>query len=312
MNRWPLKKALVAGLIAGPLLSPLAEAESPPVAETNAGSTQWSIKLPPDEPVAYRGVASFDGAGTGPGGLLYPAPSAGGFLAAVITHGLLVDSAKKEQKNQIQITADKVLLPYRPVLDAFSSRELMQRAVAKTATGANARLIDDSADHSRETVVESAPVFSLTQDQTAIILDNALVIRMPGNPPSGGYRNTVRVVSTPQEATDPEAFWTGNNGEKIKEESARLLAASLDIAFRNVAAGAGTDTTPFQTIRYREGSAEKIERAQVLSSHCGQLLVRNLRGSLMLVPSSKPAEAETPADQCTPATLSAGLSTDHH
>lgn len=316
MSRWSLKEALVAvGLIAGPLLSPLVGAapgtETPPVAETSSGGAQWSIKLPPDGPVVYRGVASFDGTGTGSAAIMYPAPSAGGLLAAVITHGLLVDSAKKEQKTQIQIAADKVLEPYRPVLDTFRLRDLMQRAVSKAATGTGAKFIDDSADHSRETVIESVPVFSLTQDQTAIILDNAIVIRMPGNPPSGGYRNNVRVVSAAKEATDPSAFWTGNNGEKLKDESARLLAESFDIAFRDAVAGTEGGNT-FQTIRYREGSAEKIERAQVLGSSCGHLLVRNLRGSLMLVPASKPATTGNSAEQCKSATLSAGLSTSGH
>lgn len=315
MNRWPLKGVLVAAsLIGGPLFSPLVEAaddavvESRPPAENNAGDAKWSIRQPQEGPVVYRGAANFDGAGTGSGSMMYAAPNAGGFIAAVITHGLLVDAAKKEQKNQIQAAADKVLLPYKPVLDTFSTRDLMRRAVAKTSTGASAKFIDDAADHSRETVIESTPVFSLTPDQTAIILDNTIVIRMPGSSPASSYHNTVRVISKAKEVSDPAIFWTGSNGEKLKDESARLVASSLDIAFRDAIAGAGSDNASFRTIRYREGTAEKIERAQVLDSHCGQLLVRTLRGNLMSVPTSKSAETTPSAEQCPPDNMSAELS----
>lgn len=310
-----LRKILAAaGLIGGLLLPLLTEAasgaitEPRPAAATNADSTmKWNIRLPQNDIVIYRGVASFDGVGTNSSSFLYPAPSAGGFLAAVITHGFLVDSAKKEQKDQIQITADKVLLPYKTVLDAFSLRDLMQRAAGKTSAGGSVRFIDDSADHSHEIVIESTPVFSLTQDQTAIILDNAIVIRMPTNSPVASYQNTVRVISTAREVTDPTIFWTENNGEELKDESARLVAASLDIAFRDATNSADSTGISFQTIRYREGSTEKIERAQVISSYCDQLLIRTLRGILMLVPTSKPVAAISFTEQCTPGAINTAL-----
>lgn len=296
-----------ASLVGGLLLPSLSGAASDtimelrPVTATDADSLmKWNIRLSQNDIVVYRGVASFDGAGTNSSSFLYPAPSTGGFLAAVITHGFLVDSAKKEQKDQIQTTADKVLLPYKTVLDAFSLRDLMRRAAGKTLSGGNVRLIDNSADHSREMVIESIPVFSLTQDQTAIVLDNTIIIRMPANSPAASYQNTVRVISTAKEVTDPTTFWTENNGEKLKDESARLVAASLDIAFRDAANSAGSADISFQTIRYREGSTEKIERAQVLSSYCDQLLIRTLRGILMLVPTSKPVTAISFTGQCAP------------
>lgn len=275
-------------------------AERRPAAALITPDAKWCLRLPPGERVAYRGVASFDGAGTGTASFLYPAPNAGGFLAAVLTHALLVDSDKKDQKQKIQAAADQVLSPYQGVLDTFNYRDLMQRAVAKTATAAHASLVEESGDPGREIVVETSPVFSLTQDQKAIILDDAIVIRMPGSAPEDAYRNTVRVVSTAREVADPAAFWTANAGETLKDESAKLIAQSLDIAFRDAAAGTNPDGVPYRTIRYREGAAEKIERALVLNEQCDRMLIRTLRGTLMSVPASRPATVAA-AGRCGPA-----------
>lgn len=306
----PFQKLVIASIFAVSLFVPLGAAAddvaapSPQNAVAISGNTKWCLRLPLDGPVVYRGVASFDEAGTGTGSFLYPAPNAVGMLAAVFTHALFVDSAKKDQKDKLQTAADKVLLPYKAVLDKFNYRDLLRRAVEKTPTGINAKIIEATGDPGREIVVESAPVFSLTQDQKAVILDNAIVIHVPGTAPEAAYRTTMRVVSSPRDVADPTAFWTANDGEKIKDESAKLVGESLIIAFHDAAASANRDSVPYRTIRYREGSAEKIERAQVLSSHCDRMLIRTLRGTLMSVPASQSAPLGSVADLCGAVTTS--------
>ncbi len=305
MKRGPLKQTLLMAGIAVATLgtSRLAAAADivvhrVPAGISIAGNEKWCLRLPQGDHVVYKGVVSFDGAGAGSASFLYPAPNAGGLVAAVLTHAFLVDSEKKSQKERIQASADQVLSPYEAVLGNFDYRDLMRRAVEKTAGGANASLIEGSDELGQEMIVESTPVFSMTQDQKALILDNAIVIHMPGAAPEDVYRNTARVVSTAMDAADPAAFWTADNGEKIKDESARLVAKSFDIAFHDAAAGADPDGVPYRTIRYREGAAEKMERAQVLRDQCDRLLIRTLRGTLMSVPVSRPTALAASAEQC--------------
>lgn len=310
MNRWLFKNAsVVACLVGTTLFAPLvvvAEDATPgPIPTFIAGNAPWCLRLPQEKHVVYRGVVSFDEAGTGTSSFLYPAPNAVGLLAAVMTHGFIVESAKNDQKEKLQESADKVLLPYKFVLDNFNCGDLMRRAVKKTSTGDNAKIIEDSGDPGREMVVESAPVFSLTQDQKAIILDNTIVIHMPGVTPATTYRNTARVVSSARNVADPAAFWTANNGEKLKDESAQLVAESLNIAFRDVFYGTGQDGVSYRTIRYQEGTTEKIERAQVLSESCDRLLIRTLRGALMSVPTSQSGAGTSTVDTCGRGTTSA-------
>lgn len=63
--------------------------------------------------------------------------------------------------------------------------------------------------------------------------------------------------------------------QKLPPEGLPAMKVAID--------GSNTDQ-PFRTIRYVEGTAEKMERAQLVSEHCGRLVIKTLRGSLMSVP----------------------------
>lgn len=262
-----------------------------------ADKQKWSLSLPHDEHLTYHGIASFDEAGTGAGSMMYYAPSAAGLFASILAHGLVSESAKTAQKNKLQASADTVLSPYQDILKGFRYSELMERAFTKVSAGFSVKLADDATATDRETLVESTPVFSLTSDQTAFIVDNAIVIHMPGSNSKVSYKKGIRVVSAAKDVADPSAFWTANNGEKLKDESAQLVAVSLEIAFGDATTRSDTETAPYRTVRYREGAAEKIERAQLLSEHCGRMLIRTLRGQLMSVLASNTPES---GHDCTP------------
>ncbi|NTV10505.1 MAG: hypothetical protein HGA47_06985 [Zoogloea sp.] len=255
-------------------------------------SSDWSLRLPKEERVVFHGMANFDEAGAGSSAMLYPAPSMAGLLAAVVTHGLILGSVKQSQKDKLQEAADKVLDPYQPVLQKFSNRELLQRALEKTSAGGTRKLVEPDGAPVSGIWIESTPVFAMTPDQNAIVLDAAVAIYLPGDS-SAAYRNMVRVVSAPRDTGGASAFWMANAGAKLKEESVGLMAQSLDIALADAAAGTGPlEEHPFRTVRYREGGADKMERAQVLSEACDRLVIRTLRGGLMSVPKRRGA---TPA-----------------
>lgn len=258
--------------------------------------SSWSLRLPEDEKVTYRGVVNLDEAGMGTGSMMYPAPNAAGLLAAVITHGFIVDAQKKAQKDKLQAEADKVLLPYQAVLSEYKHIDLMQRALEKASTGGSKKLVAFSEKPGADWFVESRPVFLVTQDQSAIILDNAISIYAPGAPAAAAYQNVVRVVAKAREETDLASFWTANQGEKLKEESARLFADSLDIAFGELATGSSKDNNAHKTVRYLEGNVEKMERGELVSQNCSRVVIRTLRGWLMSVPARR--SAATAVDEC--------------
>lgn len=259
----------------------------PSSSRSSAGDSSWSLRLPQENKVLFRGVVSFDEAGAGNTQIAYPAPNAVGFLAAVLTHGAVVESQKKKQKDQLQEAADKVLSPYETVLSPYTHKELMQRGLEKTSTGGRNKLIEFSEKPDSKWLVESAPVFLITQDQSAIILENSIAIYAPDTLSNIVYQNTIRVVSETKEGKDLAGFWTANQGERLKEESAGLFAQSLDIAMSEMANASNSNDSPQKTFRYLEGHTEKMERGQLISEQCNRVVIKTLRGGLISVPARR-------------------------
>lgn len=245
----------------------------------------WTLKLPTDDRVVFSGALDFEGASVNSVAMMYPAPNPGVFLASVITHALIVGSQKNSQREQAQESADKVLDLYQPILSTVSYQELARRWVDGMLPGSSRKLIGAAESPGRdEWLIETKPVFLMAQDQRTLSLDAVVSIRTPGAPASAGFQSHIRVIAPAEESTDLAATWAADQGKKLKEVSAWLFSESLNIAMS--AAINGTDQTgqPVPTIRYLEGTMEKMERAQLISEHSGRLLIKTLRGSLMSVP----------------------------
>ncbi|MGQ2964677.1 hypothetical protein [Methylophilus sp.] len=253
-------------------------------------NSQWMLELPSDGPVVYHGVYSLDEAGTGQGSMLYPAPSAAGLVAAVIAHAFIINSVKNEQKNKLQLNADQVLSSYQEALNNFKYGELIQRTVDRLSITSAAEHVKAQGYADRKMIIESAPTFMLTQDQKTIIINDNIVIRIPGQTPEVAHKSMIKVISTAESSADSSSFWTGNQGENIKGISSLLHAQSIDIALQTFAAGKSTESKPFQTVHYREGLSDKVERAQVIHKDCDRMLIKNLRGVFISAPVVKSLE----------------------
>jgi hypothetical protein len=253
-----------------------------PAVQAGVSELNLWIRMPNAEKVAFSGAVNYDKPAGNGAGMLYPAPNLIGMLAAVATHAALATSANESKKQGLRTEADKVLVPYQSVLDDYKNQELFQLSIGKMATTGSKKIVSSNDQaNTGAVVVETTSMFSMTQDQKALILDNVISIKKSNA--ATPYQVAVHVVSSAKDSADLNNFWNENKGYKLKEESSLLFAHSLDIALAdqlNIAKNAN----PFKTIRYVEGGAEKIERGQPISDHCHQLLFRNLRGNLMLVP----------------------------
>jgi hypothetical protein len=288
-----------AGFIAAAIVAFAGLGLSP--AHAIPADASWSLLLPKEEAVAYRGLVSMDKAGSQSADMLYAAPNVAGFITAVIAHGFATDLHKDWQKKALQDAADAVLKPYRPLLNDYKHTELMQAALDKTPWAGAKALAGPAQARGTGWVVASLPFFSMTQDQRALVLDNVVSVYPPGETDKPLYQSTVRVVSQPRMAPDMQSYWKDDAGAALKAESASLLAHSLALALREPAGPAAGDAPAFRTVRYPEGEAEKMERAQVLSQACDRQVIRTLRGWLMSVPSLAVPDPSSAA--CEPALL---------
>jgi len=286
---------LAAGAAARADDAPAAAAAAP---ETAAGPA-WSLRLPQGDIVVYRGEVNFDQAGGKGQAMLYPGGfgAAGliGLVAGVATHAIVESSIRSGQKSKIQQQADAVLMQYRDVLDAYGEKDLYARAVPYMDAAGGKAVVPSTQEISDGRMVITDPVFSMTQDQSAIVLDAAVTIYAPGphdEDAKPAYQNTVRVVSSPRAEADLAAFWKANGGEALKDQSARLFARGLDLAIADMAQQEQSGTPAYRSIHYADGRADKVERGQVIAETADGTVLRNLRGWIMAVP---PRPAPQPA-----------------
>ncbi len=168
-----------------------------------AAADEATVRLPLEERVVFQGVLSLDHAGSSIGPMLYAVP-AGGLPIAVVAHAAMIRSDRDRQIAVLRKSADKVLEPLMPMLQQFKHADLLQRALPKMT-----RAIPPGA------FLGSTPVFLMTQDQSAIIVENVIALYPAPGSSKPQYRNTIRAVSRAQDAEDLTAMWAGNGGEKL-------------------------------------------------------------------------------------------------
>lgn len=268
----PLGAALLAGL----LFMPAAQAEDLAV--------RWSAQAG-SRPV-FRGVLNKDGAGMGAGGMLYQAPNAAGLFAAVLAHALVSSSAQSIEMRRLQDRADEVLLPYAPVLDGLGADELLADARAVLAPqelAARPGWVNPN--------LELTPVFLMTQDRRAMLLDLAAQFHdgTSGRPRQIG----LRVVSDPRgQPADGQDEWA-SRPDALRKLCVELLSRAVRHLLAHVdPARAAPEVSAERTVRFMEGGVMRMERSRVLEQHCGRALLLTLSDTLMSVPLSA-AVAET-------------------
>lgn len=247
------------------------------------------LRAPGNAPVSLHGMPNFDKAGGGPQTMMYPMPGLAGALAALATHATINNMARNSEADKLRTQADAMLVPFQGALADVKHHELVQAALRELGTHGGKRYAPaGTAAAPGETLVDSVPAFFMTPDQRALVLDNAIAVLPHGA--ATPYQQVIRVVSPVQAAGTEAAAWFDNHAALFRQVSARMLAQSIEIALADMP-GAAPGNEPFRTVRYPEGGVERMERAQVIRTHCGQLVLRTLRGNLMAVPGASDSDA---------------------
>jgi len=317
----PARRAGVAALVAFSLVLPAQAQEAAPAAAPVASGAvvttttttvttvvevppardslpPWTLAVLPDDPVPFHGLVNMDSAGLGSGAMLYPTAGLGvlGLLVGVATHAALVGGSRSHQESRMQEAADRVIDPYRAALAQFHARDLEQRALAMTPSTAVAHLREARETPPDEVFLQATPDFAMTVDSAALVLDETIVVR-PSATSDKGVQQVVRIISSPRVEEDLQAAWSADEGAALKTTAASMMAESLDLAlrqFRHPTAANGAA----RTLRYAFGDRERMERGELLEETCEHLVIRTLRGALLVVPHK--AGAELPGG-CPPA-----------
>lgn len=258
------------------------------IAGAQAGPDMANLRWAADmaERPEFRGVLNKDGAGMGPGNMLYPGVGGlAGLFVGVLTHAAVNSSVQTAEMKRLQTRADAVLVPYAGALQALTSDELLLRTREEVA-----RLGGWPGGAS----LELRPVFLMTQDRRAVLMDVfARFSDGNGAPASMG----MRVVSDPR-ATQEVDEWADAEGNGLRRVTVALLARAVQHLARHFNGPRADDAAaPVErTVRFVEGGAQRMERAAVLEQRCGRALLRTLSNTLMSVPLSQTAPAEAGCD----------------
>jgi hypothetical protein len=292
MARFVAVLALGGVLTATGVGAQAAQHPAPPVLMPAAAV--WCLKPAEADPVVFHGVEEADPHAVNQPSILYTAPNAAGILVEIALHGAIVGGMRDHKRQAAIAAADKMLEPYRPVLDGFRSKELYDRVLDARAPDGASSLACSTPVSASAWVVETTSGFAMTQDQTTLIVESAFVMHPPGSPKATPGTYVVRVIGTPFNVADPQEMWTEEDGRKLKEESVALLGEAMAIALRLAAGEVVPADAPYKTYRYVEGGLELMQRVQVASESCERALLKTLRGDMWSVP-RKPTDCMTDA-----------------
>lgn len=278
-------------LVLQPIRVAQARAPMQPPSPMEEGATLCLLE-PLSEKVAFS-VIDPSGPMRSPDGysLLYPAVDVLTFLAGVLTHAAIQSSVNAERKREHQEELDATLAPYRPVLDTYATADLQRRVVERMPAP-----VPETCGPATPGAwtVRMAGVFLFTPDQRNLVYDARVEMRPPGAAPDTPARvATVRVVSDHLDVEDPSTVWLADGGELLLRSTADLASSALDVGLRYVGRATADATQSWKTHRYMLGGQEQMERAEQVSSGCGRVLLRTLRGAYLDVP--------VPAEGCDPA-----------
>jgi hypothetical protein len=239
------------GLMAGLVLSTgaIASAQDNRGLELRMGEGNWPV---------WRGTSAGE-ASLNTGNMMYPGGGGlEGFLAAVITHGLILHSSRAAMRNEQQAKADQVLNPHRSAIDGFTPERLLVAASEKLAP----------AERQNAQVLELRPSYTLSADERTLALDNAIRVQSPQGAPQD---RIVRVLAPPLQVVDPSAHWQQHQGQALQQQAAPMLAHSIQLILSIPAAA--TEGEPTRTLRYRTGSGETMERGKLLTTGCDRIVM---------------------------------------
>lgn len=242
-----------------------------------------TLRLPENALVAFYGDVDYDKAGLSEAGILYPAPSALGLLAGIMTHGIVESKMKSAQKQHMRDEADKVLVPYRDYLRQYEYRDLMARGLAAMSM-ADFKLMAHRDKSGNGAIIDTTPVYFFSQDARTLMLLNTFEIVDPAATATMPEKTTVKIVAAARTEPDMQAYWLANDAGALADISANMFGESVRLAIADHCGKFTDRTSPYRTVRYAVGGAVRMERAQVLEESAERILMRTLRGWLMSVP----------------------------
>lgn len=227
-----------------------------------------------------------------PNNAAYPGNNGGAFLASVFLHAAIAESAQASREKALQEKASQVLKPYRPFLEGVTNADVVERALPALGEGRYGFKMYDAGSTQHGAVLESVPVYFMTQDQNTIILKNAVKMYSSAGESDVIYENLIETHYSIAGETPAEKVWARDGGKHLIDKSIDLFSESIDLAVDDVAGRLAYIDDKNRTLQYLRGQKKVYQRGKRLRQSCDRMLIRTLRGWLKSVPRAVVTETE--------------------
>ena len=245
------------------------------------------LKLP-SGPVVFLGKADLTDNSGGGAQMMYPGYNAAGFLAAIFTHAAISGSVQNKQKTDRQNLANKVLEPYRLVIEKLSNPALMDDNLSVWQPNEVAFSLArfDAAKKYRqdEIILECLPAFILSANEETLVLRTTVAFYHVGQEKNPIYQNQIEVFSDRLVTDKPREYWLNENGAEFTVAVKWLFAESMRIAVDDAFTRIDQAPRPDENFKYVEGTEIGFERGSRVGTSENRILIRTLRGWLKSIP----------------------------
>jgi hypothetical protein len=211
-----------------------------------------------------------------------------GMLAQVATHAAISNNAQNARLSEQQLQSNKVLEPLSDILKTMTT-ELLHF---------NAEDISWEAEFSGSDAppLISKPIFFMSQDARVLSLKHIVSLKSTDKVSRTKkaqliYSNLIEVLAAPVDVEAPLEYWLSDDGQQFKIAIKSLYKQSLQLALSDIKGELQQQSTA-ETFKFQLQNKLRFERGNRLIVGCNQLVIRNLRGWILVLPAME-GENET-------------------
>lgn len=258
-----------------------------------ASEAELTFKILNEQNVDMRGIHSKDDSVEGAAVLYQGGAGLAGLLVQIGTHAALVKGQRAGKLSAQQEEANKKISSLIEITNGIPPLDLvgMHRSQFVTA--------DEKGAHT----ISMEPVFFSNESMTRISLDLTLwTAESKGDGAHDGafkYQNRLKVHAPKLTEEQSGAFVKGDRSY-ISETLSFLLQTAIHIIKQDATGQLDNTQNPVKTYHLESDSGRRVLRGRSLVNKCGFQVVRDIRSSIVIFPSSKAGEYKglTDSYQC--------------
>ena len=223
-----------------------------------------------------------------PGGASTPIMYSGaaglaGLLAQVLTHAAIANQAQNDALSKEQQASNLVLKNYDEYIKANTKQSFFANALSSVnVPTVQLGLIQPSKILDGMLIVDSLPVFYLSQDEGSIVIKHHIKVYYSHSPDELLFENMAKVISKPIVVSENNNIWLVGDGKLFSDTTHQLYNISLEFLIKDFYKFLDASESN-KTHKYYIGGKKFYVRGALVLDDCNGKAIRNLKGNIVVV-----------------------------